>query len=311
MPISNPNQLVEEFKKSGEFDRLRRELLAEFQKGEGLPSFKRKLEDIGRETIRTKRAAEIDALYLEKDKKLKLRDDLVQDIKRFPVVERAVADMQMFSDSIFLDGIRSSALKILRKDRGEIVESIQDAKSAITQTVQEVDESVTGKDTHNVETAKDTVEVKVKTSPIPTPTLPVNNPSSSSSTHSGSESAAISPINPTASTSAPVYNTGEQNLHVPDIPKSESAHASDSTRIPMLPEPDTKPSHFPSVAPPPVQASIVSHSGFPASASSSSQSAIEGEEASMGIITMPSSSSSLPPVPVKTEFDSPMDVIKG
>ena len=31
MPISNPTQLVDAFKKSGEFDRLRKELLAQFQ----------------------------------------------------------------------------------------------------------------------------------------------------------------------------------------------------------------------------------------------------------------------------------------
>ena len=33
MTISNPTQLVDAYKKSGEFDRLRRELLAEFQNG--------------------------------------------------------------------------------------------------------------------------------------------------------------------------------------------------------------------------------------------------------------------------------------
>jgi hypothetical protein len=33
MTISNPTQLVDAYKKSGEFDRLRRELLASFQNG--------------------------------------------------------------------------------------------------------------------------------------------------------------------------------------------------------------------------------------------------------------------------------------
>jgi len=37
MTISNPTQLVDAFKKSGEFDRLRRELLAEFQQGVRAP----------------------------------------------------------------------------------------------------------------------------------------------------------------------------------------------------------------------------------------------------------------------------------
>lgn len=33
MPISNPTQLLDAFKKSGEFDRLRRDLLVSFQNG--------------------------------------------------------------------------------------------------------------------------------------------------------------------------------------------------------------------------------------------------------------------------------------
>lgn len=33
MTLSNPTQLVDAFKKSGEFDRLRRELLVQFQAG--------------------------------------------------------------------------------------------------------------------------------------------------------------------------------------------------------------------------------------------------------------------------------------
>lgn len=38
MPISNPTQLVDAYKKSGEFDRLRRELLASFQRDVRLKS---------------------------------------------------------------------------------------------------------------------------------------------------------------------------------------------------------------------------------------------------------------------------------
>ena len=37
MTISNPTQLVDAYKKSGEFDRLRRELLADFQQAVRAP----------------------------------------------------------------------------------------------------------------------------------------------------------------------------------------------------------------------------------------------------------------------------------
>ncbi|THV05394.1 hypothetical protein K435DRAFT_790209 [Dendrothele bispora CBS 962.96] len=226
MPISNPNQLVEEFKKSGEFDRLRRELLAEFQKGlkEGLPAFKRKLEDIGRDAIKTKRAADMNALFLdEKEKKLKLRDDLVQDIKRFPVVERAVADMQMFSDPAFVEGIHSSSFKILRKDRGETVNDIETKASASQQTP-ETDEST---NRNKQEEDKEITESKPKLESS-MPTLALNNSSSSISTPSGSNSVAVSPINTSAAKNEPV----EQNLSAQGGTKLEDAQSPSLASIP-------------------------------------------------------------------------------
>ncbi|KIM83939.1 hypothetical protein PILCRDRAFT_818969 [Piloderma croceum F 1598] len=51
MTISNPTQLVDAYKKSGEFDRLRRELLASFQNGEGMSSFMNRVEDIARKKL--------------------------------------------------------------------------------------------------------------------------------------------------------------------------------------------------------------------------------------------------------------------
>ncbi|KAF8165085.1 hypothetical protein B0H34DRAFT_671019 [Crassisporium funariophilum] len=78
MPIDNPTALVEEFKKSGEFDRIRRDLLHQFQN------------DVS-------------------DKEFS---------KRYPIVERAVADVRMFSDPSFLASIQTSIQRILRGENG-------------------------------------------------------------------------------------------------------------------------------------------------------------------------------------------------
>jgi len=51
MSIVNPTQLVDAYKKSGEFDRLRRELLASFQRGDGMSSFMNRVEDIARQKL--------------------------------------------------------------------------------------------------------------------------------------------------------------------------------------------------------------------------------------------------------------------
>jgi hypothetical protein len=40
-------------------------------------------------------------------------------VVRFPIIERAVADVRMLSDQSFTTGIRTSVQKILREDRGK------------------------------------------------------------------------------------------------------------------------------------------------------------------------------------------------
>lgn len=40
-------------------------------------------------------------------------------VLRYPIVERAVADVRMFSDQSFMSGIRTSVQKILREDRAK------------------------------------------------------------------------------------------------------------------------------------------------------------------------------------------------
>jgi len=110
MSIVNPTQLVEEFKKSGEFDRLRRELLTEFRNGEGFASFMSRVEDI----TRSKLASDGRLLSMSESS---LSRELNQELNRYPLVERAVAESPSLSDPTFVAAIREHVNGILREDR--------------------------------------------------------------------------------------------------------------------------------------------------------------------------------------------------
>ncbi|OBZ71918.1 hypothetical protein A0H81_08280 [Grifola frondosa] len=110
MAILNPTQLVDEFKKSGEFDRLRRELLAQFRHSEGMPAFMSRIEDIARQKL----DADPKLQYMSEPA---VARELMQELDRYPVVERAVADVRILSDPAFASGIRASVQNILREDR--------------------------------------------------------------------------------------------------------------------------------------------------------------------------------------------------
>ncbi|TFK56139.1 hypothetical protein OE88DRAFT_1804906 [Heliocybe sulcata] len=112
MTIKNPAQFVNEFKKSGEFDRLRRELLSQFQKGDDIESFMARVEDIARQRINADQKLQ----YMPPEA---VHRELMQEIDRYPLVERAVTDVSMISDPGFAANIRRSVTKILRQDRGE------------------------------------------------------------------------------------------------------------------------------------------------------------------------------------------------
>ncbi|KAJ7162571.1 hypothetical protein C8R43DRAFT_990750 [Mycena crocata] len=110
MPISDPRQLVAEFKKSGEFDRLRRELLADSQRSNGFEPFKARLEEIAQEYI-SGQTAHTNSTTTDIHKKL------IQEVNRFPVVERFASEVPMLSELPMR--IRASLQRILGEDRGE------------------------------------------------------------------------------------------------------------------------------------------------------------------------------------------------
>ncbi|KAF8974328.1 hypothetical protein BDZ97DRAFT_1751156 [Flammula alnicola] len=146
MPIDNPTALVEEFKKSGEFDRLRRELLARFHQDVRCPhgnsaakasysALKTRVEEIGRQKLTTDQMVH----YVAQET---IHKELTQEVERYPIVERAVADVRIFSDPTFLSSMQDSIQKILRDERGETSSTSKVSRSRATQ----VDKSA--QDTH-------------------------------------------------------------------------------------------------------------------------------------------------------------------
>jgi len=110
MPIANPAELVAEFKKSGEFDRLRRELLMQFRSGDSVGPLMSRVEDI----IKQKLAADMKLHYMAPDA---VHAELMQEMDRYPLVERAVADLPALSDPLFKGNIRKSITNLLKADR--------------------------------------------------------------------------------------------------------------------------------------------------------------------------------------------------
>ncbi|CCM05658.1 uncharacterized protein FIBRA_07888 [Fibroporia radiculosa] len=126
MTILNPDQLVEEFKKSGEFDRLRRELLAQFRSSDGMNSLMSRVEDITRQKFASDPKLQympdpmlIRELMQELDRYLVIFVALAVQIdrSRYPIVERAVADAPALSDPRFVSSIRESIGKTLYEHR--------------------------------------------------------------------------------------------------------------------------------------------------------------------------------------------------
>ncbi|KDQ64894.1 hypothetical protein JAAARDRAFT_28547 [Jaapia argillacea MUCL 33604] len=112
MPIQNPTQLVDEFKKSGEFDRLRRQLLSQFQKGDGVEAFMARVDDIARQKLNSDQRMQ----FMQPEA---VHRELLQEMERYPLVERAVADLRVLSDPSFSANIRKSVRRLLRQDRGQ------------------------------------------------------------------------------------------------------------------------------------------------------------------------------------------------
>ncbi|KAG1907508.1 uncharacterized protein F5891DRAFT_991539 [Suillus fuscotomentosus] len=112
MTITNPTQLIDEFKKSGEFDRLRRDLLSHFQRSERTEAFKSRVDDIARQRL----SSDPKLISMPNDA---IQRELLGEIDRYPIVERAVVDAPLLSDPSFIAGIRASLERTMSAGRSE------------------------------------------------------------------------------------------------------------------------------------------------------------------------------------------------
>ncbi|KAL0580911.1 hypothetical protein V5O48_001105 [Marasmius crinis-equi] len=114
MSKSSSTDIVAEFKKSGEYDRLRKDLLVQFQKSEGIEGFKSKIEENVRQLLLSDmrlRGAVMSGSAQGVHK------TLVGEVERFPTLERAVSDHAMFSDPAFLANVRGFIERSLDEDK--------------------------------------------------------------------------------------------------------------------------------------------------------------------------------------------------
>lgn len=111
MSTTSPKQLIDEFKKSGEFDRLRRELLSQFQHNDRITAFKSRIEDIARQRL----ASDPKLIHMPHDA---VHRELMGEIDRYPIVERAVAEAPLLSEADFVANIRTSIERILGEIKG-------------------------------------------------------------------------------------------------------------------------------------------------------------------------------------------------
>ncbi|KZP15144.1 hypothetical protein FIBSPDRAFT_896044 [Athelia psychrophila] len=111
MPINTPSQLVEAYKKTGEFERLRRDLLSNFQSTpDGMNALMGRVEEKTRQKLGDQR------LHLMPPDTV--HRELLQELDRYPIVERALKESEVLSDTSLHEGVRKSFQKILREDRG-------------------------------------------------------------------------------------------------------------------------------------------------------------------------------------------------
>ncbi|KAH8106175.1 hypothetical protein BXZ70DRAFT_421476 [Cristinia sonorae] len=110
MPAQTPAQLVDEFKKSGEFDRLRRDLLNSFRNGGGMNTLVTRVEEL----TKNKLSSEPQLQHMAEAQTVR---ELMQELERYPLIERAVADVPALVDPSFAASLRRSIEIVLYDDQ--------------------------------------------------------------------------------------------------------------------------------------------------------------------------------------------------
>ncbi|KAF9057468.1 hypothetical protein BJ165DRAFT_1420606 [Panaeolus papilionaceus] len=110
MSINTPTALVESFKKSGEFERLRRDLLAQFQQDEAYTGLKSKIDEI----VRQRFADSPMLLYLPPENAF---DEVGKEVARNKLLGAATLEAKFLSDPSFLSALQASIQKVLDEEK--------------------------------------------------------------------------------------------------------------------------------------------------------------------------------------------------
>lgn len=110
MSIKNPTQFIEEFKKSGQYDRLRKELLKEFRQSDAITALLSRVDDIAKEKL----ASDPKLQYMPE---ANVTREVMQELERYPLVDRAVKDGSILDDPSFVAKLRNTMHNILEEDR--------------------------------------------------------------------------------------------------------------------------------------------------------------------------------------------------
>ncbi|KZV94022.1 hypothetical protein EXIGLDRAFT_835333 [Exidia glandulosa HHB12029] len=104
--VLTPQQLVEDFKKSGEFDRLRHQVLTNFMNSAENEQLMQRVKEIAKERLDN-----------DKHMAVKSQDELLkqvlQELDRYPVVDRALESFSYLQDETFTQSLSNSLKETL------------------------------------------------------------------------------------------------------------------------------------------------------------------------------------------------------
>ncbi|KAG8747050.1 hypothetical protein FRC10_002466 [Ceratobasidium sp. 414] len=112
MPFTTPQQLVDEYKRSGAFDLLRKKLLTEFQNTKSHEKFLERVEEIAGEKLK-------DDVHLAYKKRDKLHEETMIELERYPLWERALSDAraEILEKRRFFGPVDDDLDKLLQADK--------------------------------------------------------------------------------------------------------------------------------------------------------------------------------------------------
>ncbi|KIJ32359.1 hypothetical protein M422DRAFT_265858 [Sphaerobolus stellatus SS14] len=107
--MQNAKQLVDEFKKSGEFDRLRKQLLIHFMNSDEKDPLMSKAEAIVQEKLSTD-------VRLEHKRVDQVYSEVIQELERYPMIGDAITSTGVLKDEALLTSIEQYARNILNSE---------------------------------------------------------------------------------------------------------------------------------------------------------------------------------------------------